>query len=197
MQITEENLRDRYRELSTEQLIALQATGTLTGLAEQILTQELDARAISPEERERLATEASEAIDSENAQSERLASLERRLLAQIIDTVIAFAILMLAYSIGHPLAMKTGLLLFLAYLWLADALPRGQSLGKRVTGIAVVDVKTGSPCTIFQSAIRNFLLSLFGFLDWIAIFGRRRQRLGDMAANTIVTRFEPNPARVW
>jgi hypothetical protein len=30
------------------------------------------------------------------------------------------------------------------------------------------------------------LLNFLGWIDWIFIFGQRRQRLGDRAANTIV-----------
>ena len=38
--------------------------------------------------------------------------------------------------------------------------------------------------------MRNFLLALLGIIDWIFIFGDTRQRLGDMAANTIVVRLK-------
>jgi uncharacterized RDD family membrane protein YckC len=34
--------------------------------------------------------------------------------------------------------------------------------------------------------VRNILLSILGPIDWIFIFGERRQRLGDKAAGTIV-----------
>ena len=50
----------------------------------------------------------------------------------------------------------------------------------------VVDDKTGEPCPFGQSFIRNVLLAVLGPIDWIFIFGERRQRLGDMAAGTIV-----------
>jgi uncharacterized RDD family membrane protein YckC len=78
------------------------------------------------------------------------------------------------------------LLFCLAYIIFSDALPEGQSLGKRVMGIAVVDRRTGRPCTAWQSFLRNVLLAILGFFDWIFIFGERHQRLGDMAAGTIV-----------
>jgi uncharacterized RDD family membrane protein YckC len=55
-------------------------------------------------------------------------------------------------------------------------------------GTAVVDAATGRPCTFGKSFLRNFLLVVLGFIDWIFIFGRRRQRLGDMAANTLVVK---------
>jgi uncharacterized RDD family membrane protein YckC len=68
----------------------------------------------------------------------------------------------------------------------ADALPGGQSLGKRALGTAVVDARTGLPCGPWQSFVRNLLLGILGPLDWVFIFGSRHQRLGDLAARTIV-----------
>jgi hypothetical protein len=68
----------------------------------------------------------------------------------------------------------------------ADALDDGQSIGKRWLGIRVVDDITNAPCTFGQSFIRNLLLAVLGPIDWIFIFGERRQRLGDKAAGTIV-----------
>jgi uncharacterized RDD family membrane protein YckC len=34
--------------------------------------------------------------------------------------------------------------------------------------------------------VRNALLAVLSFVDWIFIYGSRQQRLGDMAANTLV-----------
>ena len=50
----------------------------------------------------------------------------------------------------------------------------------------MIDQRNGLPCSAWQSFVRNLLLFACGFFDWIAIFGERRQRLGDMAARTIV-----------
>jgi uncharacterized RDD family membrane protein YckC len=52
--------------------------------------------------------------------------------------------------------------------------------------MTVVDAKTGAPCTVWQSFVRNLLLAILGPLDWIFILGERHQRLGDKAAGTIV-----------
>jgi len=71
------------------------------------------------------------------------------------------------------------------YILFADGLKRGQSLGKRVMGLAVIDEQTGVDCSFLKSFVRNFLMCL-GFWDWIFIFGAKHQRLGDKAAGTIV-----------
>lgn len=74
----------------------------------------------------------------------------------------------------------------LAYYFLADGLPGGRSIGKRMLGMTVVHAETGLPCTMGQSFVRNVLLAVLGPLDWVFIFGEQHQRLGDKAAGTIV-----------
>ena len=71
------------------------------------------------------------------------------------------------------------------YILFADGLGEGQSIGKRLLGIRVVDSRTGAPCTYRQSFVRN-IFYIIGIFDWICIFGEQRQRLGDMVARTIV-----------
>lgn len=74
------------------------------------------------------------------------------------------------------------------YLLLSDGFARGQSYGKRVVRTAVVDATTGALCTFGQSFPRNLLLMLLEVIDWVFLFGRKRQRPGDTLANTIVIR---------
>ena len=54
----------------------------------------------------------------------------------------------------------------------------------------VIDARTGQWCSFWQSFVRNLLLSLLNFIDWIFIFGAKRQRLGDLAASTVVIQIE-------
>ena len=70
---------------------------------------------------------------------------------------------------------------------------RGQTIGKRLLGLRVMDVH-GLRLQLPQIALRNLLrvvdmLPFFYLVGGVtAIFSRNAQRLGDMAANTIVTR---------
>jgi uncharacterized RDD family membrane protein YckC len=70
---------------------------------------------------------------------------------------------------------------------------RGQTIGKRLFGLRVMDVH-GLRLQLPQIAIRNLLrvvdmLPVFYLVGGLtAVFSRNAQRLGDMAANTIVTR---------
>jgi uncharacterized RDD family membrane protein YckC len=121
-----------------------------------------------------------------------LASLPQRLAAQFLDGVVAavppvlaFLATFVLHAVGIVLIVVACIFAFL-YTLLADGLEGGQSYGKRMVGIRVVSMQTGAPCTFGQSFIRNLLLMILGPIDWIFIFGDRRQRLGDKAAGTIV-----------
>ncbi len=119
------------------------------------------------------------------------ASRGSRLLGQTLDGLVAASpIIALVFLDSAGLASgalgMAAVLVSVAYLFLADGLPGGRSLGKRWLGMTVVDARSGEPCTVVQSLVRNLLLAVLGPLDWIFIFGERHQRLGDKAAGTIV-----------
>ena len=130
--------------------------------------------------------------------SVELAPLSARFFGQVLDAAVTWgiiAVVILASSAqpGAELVMvPLGLFLGLTYFFLADGLP-GGSLGKRAVGITVLDARTGRPCSYLQSLGRN-ILAILGIFDWMFIFGKRRQRLGDMAAKTIVVRGRLRPS---
>jgi uncharacterized RDD family membrane protein YckC len=126
------------------------------------------------------------------AESVDLASLPQRLAGQFLDGVVAsvppiaaFLVTFVLHRAGIVLIVLTCIFAFL-YTLLADGLEGGQSFGKRMVGIRVVSMHSGKPCSFGQSFVRNLLLMILGPIDWIFIFGDRRQRLGDTAAGTIV-----------
>ena len=120
-----------------------------------------------------------------------LASRFNRLLGQFLDGLICwapFVITVFLASFSNILAAVfgvAGIAWGMFYYLFADALTGGQSLAKRWLGMQVISVSTGAPCTFGQSLIRNSL-TILGPIDWVFIFGERRQRLGDIAAGTIV-----------
>lgn len=120
------------------------------------------------------------------------ASRLKRLLGQLADGIIAFTpILAVIYLVkfekpGDLLIVAAALLAGVAYILLADGTNGGRSIGKRWLDMRVVDARTGAPCTLIQSVARNILHPFLGPLDWLFIFGRRRQRLGDIIAGTVV-----------
>jgi uncharacterized RDD family membrane protein YckC len=124
-----------------------------------------------------------------------LASIGRRLAARLIDIAIAVLIFFIvkfsaaalavyAPSVTPKAAFLCAFFAAFAYFLLADALPNGQSLGKRLLSIATVDRKTRKGCTLSQSFTRNS--GALVVIDWVWIFLESRTRLGDMFAKTIV-----------
>ena len=126
--------------------------------------------------------------------NQNLASLGERLFGQILDSMVAIAAIVIA-SILYAVSPSIGAIAIFAaiafaiyYILFSDGFEGGQSYGKRAVHTACVDASTGVPCTFWQSFIRNLLLSILGIIDWVFIFGSKRQRLGDKAANTIVVK---------
>ncbi|PWU20620.1 MAG: RDD family protein [Verrucomicrobia bacterium] len=103
-------------------------------------------------------------------------------LLQMLSANIASALYILSYfiiSVGYGIACE--------WAW------RGQTVGKRLFRLRVVDAE-GLKLQFHQIATRNLLrfvdsLPIFYFLGGIVCwFSSRCQRLGDIAANTIVIR---------
>ena len=79
-----------------------------------------------------------------------------RLLAKAADALVALLFAWLVPAIGGAMAI--------AYLLFCDALPNGQSPGKRLLGVKVVHVPTRQSCTVRPSVIRNLPIAIAGAL---------------------------------
>lgn len=124
--------------------------------------------------------------------SPALPSRVTRFFGQFLDALFGVAPLLGgAIVIGFDeslgvILLVVALIFGVLYYFLADALQNGQSWAKRMLGMAVVDARTGAPCSLGQSFVRNFLLAMLGPIDWIFILGGEKRRLGDLAAGTQV-----------
>jgi uncharacterized RDD family membrane protein YckC len=123
-----------------------------------------------------------------------LASLGERFFGQVLDELIAaipiivgIILSVFSKSLGE-IAILGALVIAALYILFSDGFSGGQSYGKRIMKIAVIDASSGQPCTFPKSLLRNLLLFLLGIIDWVFIFGKKRQRLGDMLANTMVVK---------
>jgi uncharacterized RDD family membrane protein YckC len=84
-----------------------------------------------------------------------------------------------------------GLFVIAYYVLLESYL--GQTLGKMATGIKVVTETTGASPGIAAAALRTLLRLVDGLFSYLVAFicvliSGKRQRLGDMAAHTLVVR---------
>ena len=128
----------------------------------------------------------------------------RRAVAIIIDSVLLFIV-------GYIIALATGQTTGdgfnvrggPAFLWLGIGLAyyivmeatSGATLGKRAMGLKVVK-QSGEPMDWQASIVRNIMRIIDGFFFYlvgaIAVWvSKNKQRLGDMAAHTIVVKVKP------
>jgi uncharacterized RDD family membrane protein YckC len=184
-------IRDSFRRLSTDELIQ-RRRGDLTPEAVKVLDEELKERNISPEEFSSIIKAAEEEDAKlvglpEGVSETDLASPWLRLVAHIIDHFVAIVILIVFVSTSDGLAWL-GIIGYMVYYLLSDALPGGKSVGKRLLGMRVVAFDDLSPCTLGKAFKRNLIMMfpIIGLLDMVSIFGRRNQRWGDRWARTLV-----------
>lgn len=125
-----------------------------------------------------------------------LAGLGRRLGGQWIDSLITFFVL---FAVGRTAEFvgvspdAVGILAVgsaAAYYLFSDAMPNGQSVGKKLLGMSVIDERSHLNCNLYQSFMRNITTPILSIFDWIFIFFGSRKRLGDMLASTVVVRFK-------
>lgn len=131
-----------------------------------------------------------------------------RATAWSIDLLLRAGLLMVvAMVLGRAGRPTTGLMLIVLFLveWLYpvafELLWQGTTPGKRALGLCVVEAD-GRPVGAAASVIRNllrvadFLPFLFGFGILFMLFHPRFQRLGDLAAGTLVVWAPQRPAPV-
>jgi len=116
------------------------------------------------------------------------ADVRKRLTAASIDGLLVATLCLLSWIGRAPLYLALGA----GYLLLRDAIG-GQSIGKILLGLVVIDLTTGRVASVSDSVKRNLLLLLPG-ANVVAIFLEARtimsdpqgQRLGDRLAHTQV-----------
>ena len=127
----------------------------------------------------------------------------RRALASLLDNVvwILFYLWIYIWIVGG--AFLTGdtaglvaVLVFFSLWFNYFALCEwrwGQTIGKNATGIEVRSLDGAVRLTYGQASIRNLLrlVDFFVIGEAMIVRGRRKQRLGDLAAKTVVLRRAP------
>lgn len=140
----------------------------------------------------------------------RIAGPFLRFLAFALDLVfqwLAFALLglllsMLSFAIGSNVADGLFLLAIFGISWfyfvLMERGKKGATFGKRIVGLRVVR-SAGGRLTWGQAMIRNFVRIVdvwFPLLPLVAFFNKKFQRLGDLAADTLVVYAKEVPEEV-
>lgn len=129
---------------------------------------------------------------NEYVKPKNLANPAKRLIGQMIDSAISILLFTFTLHVIELFTLEGNIAAIMAlvtgggYYLLSDAMPNGQSIGKRILNMAVIDENSYMNCNILQSFLRNITTPSLSVLDWIFIFFGSRKRLGDMLASTIV-----------
>ena len=93
-------------------------------------------------------------------------------------------IFLLSQGPFHPFPWIVPTLWCLGMLFM-DGFKNGQGLGKKLLSLQVIRMKDGKPATFKDSFVRR-LSGIFQPLDSFWSFGKKRQRMGDKFADTVV-----------
>lgn len=122
-----------------------------------------------------------------------------RIIAYLIDVwglLILYAII--TYPIFHddiPLfvALPSGLIILVIYPLFKDGIFKGQSIGKKVVKLMVIDNETRKPCSYWQSFKRNIVLFIpFVILIEFITLTEKKRRWGDKVGKTEVIKKNEN-----
>lgn len=149
-----------------------------------------------------------------------LAGIGSRFIAVLIDTLLWFAglfVLVLLFSLLAPAIAAfnkisaqwaLAVVIFLVFLFnwgyftLFEAFWNGRTPGKKIAKIRVIQ-RSGRPIGVFESMARNFIRYIdqvpFCYaVGVIAMFAtKQHQRLGDLAAGTLVVQDREQEAPLW
>src|SRR5579859_375830 len=136
----------------------------------------------------------------------QVAGLGTRAIAQLLDLLIVFGILV-ALSLaaggvtaftgsalaGELILIIGGFITVFGYFWASEAMWSGQTLGKKAFRLRAVGDR-GEPLTFLQAGIRN-IVRIVDFLPYgygvgvvVLFINGKGKRLGDLAAGTIVVK---------
>lgn len=134
---------------------------------------------------------------------QRHTTLFTRIMAKGVDLLLVLAL----YLMGSFFWQPFGVLLALSYAALHDGMGMGQSVGKRIFGLRVVEDQLGLPCSFRNACLRNLpfflgiplaalpifwagsffvMLPLVALELYLILSLDTGVRLGDVLANTLV-----------
>ena len=132
----------------------------------------------------------------------KIAGVGDRIIALLIDYLIYFAISILIFIISSvfignesdSLYVVSAILMFILFLYffIIEYSFKGQSIGKKYRKIKVVH-ESGIEANLFQYLIRNLIRpidSIYGLGLIVVFITKKDQRLGDLAAGTLVIKLD-------
>jgi uncharacterized RDD family membrane protein YckC len=186
----EETYKQWHRDFVVEEFLQKKTNAEV----QQVLADELNRRKITLEDVQKIVKKHKLDEYPIGLTYSNLSLRADRVMAELIDAFYIFLAYVFIVAIVWILNIneKTGINLFLviwlSYFLIKDALPNGQSFGKKSVNIKVVSIRTGKNCSLLQSFLRNivFFIPVLSIADLLWIGRYERQRIGDVLAGTIV-----------
>jgi uncharacterized RDD family membrane protein YckC len=128
------------------------------------------------------------------------AGFGERLVAAIIDSVL-IGVVSFVFGIVGPAGRLLGFLVGLAYYIYLEGSPSGQTIGKRVMNIRIIDAENSGPIGFGRAAIRYFAKILsaipcaLGFF-WM-LWDDNKQTWHDKLSTDVVVPTSAYPVEAW
>ena len=129
------------------------------------------------------------------------ANFGQRLVAYIIDTIVFVIVYLILFLISRPLAYVVATILSLVYFTYFEGSPSGQTIGKRLLGIRVIDFSAGGPIGYGRAFVRwlgrilSGAICVLGYL-WM-LWDKEKQTWHDKFANDVVVPVSSYPVASW
>jgi uncharacterized RDD family membrane protein YckC len=129
------------------------------------------------------------------------ASFGRRLVAIIVDGLIIGIVYGIIYAISKPLGTVVAIVGSLAYFSYFEGSASGQTIGKKLLGIRVIDFRGGGPIGFGRGFIRwlgRIVSSIVCYLGYLwMLWDREKQCWHDKIATTVVVPESSYPVEKW
>jgi uncharacterized RDD family membrane protein YckC len=129
------------------------------------------------------------------------ANFGQRLVAYVIDIVIVGIVAAIGFAINDALGYVLAFVLGLVYFAYFEGSPSGQTLGKKLLKIRVIDFNTGGPIGFGRAIVRYISRILSGLVCYLGylwmLWDREKQTWHDKLGSTVVVPESAYPVSSW
>jgi uncharacterized RDD family membrane protein YckC len=137
------------------------------------------------------------AVVSDRRASGPRASFVQRLAAALLDGVVLLTAFVVLTQLLKSVGYVTALLIAVAYFTVCEGGPTGQTIGKRLLGIRVVDFDTGARIGYVRGLFRYLGRAVSSFVLYVGylwmLWDREAQTWHDKFVNTVVVPISAYP----
>jgi uncharacterized RDD family membrane protein YckC len=129
------------------------------------------------------------------------ANFGQRLVAYLIDIILVGIVAAVGFAINDALGYILAFGLGLVYFAYFEGSPSGQTLGKKVMKIRVIDFSSGGPIGFGRAIVRYISRILSGLICYLGylwmLWDREKQTWHDKLATTVVVPESAYPVSSW